>query len=355
MKKATKKLPFISLLLIASLAITPFILAFEGGSFGGSAGGFNDGSFGGASGGFNDGSFGGAAGGFQGGSYGGTAGGFQDGSYGGTAGGFNGGSFGGSFGGTGSTDTGSFDGPGSFDDGFGGFPDGGNGFPPGGLPPGGPGGFPTEADAVWQDLLDVTIAQGSPSGTLIQQDVFSKCTDADDELLTFNITSQSDNFDLFFTDDDVRMFNLDPAFIGTETVTLTCNNIPESFMLHVIAHGTTVPETTTENDDKLSVHIGSIIIPNAYDAEAGDLVPITISFRNNGDSKLENLKAAVKIQDLGVRASVGPLDLSIGKRISKTIMVELPEDVQPGTYYVRITIDSGSLHRIVHRDVDVIE
>ncbi len=337
--KATKRLPFISLLLIASLAIAPFILAFEGGSFGGSAGGFNGGSYGGS------------AGGFQGGSFGGSAGGFQGGSFGGTAGGFNGGSFGG---GTGTTDTGSFDGPGSFDDGFGGFPDGGNGFPPGGLPPGGPGGFPTEADAVWQDLLDVTIAQGSPSGTLIQEDVFSKCTDADDELLTFNITSQSDNFDLLFIDDDVRIFNLDSAFIGSETVTLTCNNIPESFMLHVIARGTTTPETTTEDDDRLSVHIGSIIIPNAYDAEAGDLVPITISFRNNGDSKLENLKAAVKIQDLGIRASVGPLDLQIGKRISKTILVELPEDVQPGTYYVRITIDSGSLHRIVHRDVDVI-
>ncbi|VVB81884.1 Uncharacterised protein [uncultured archaeon] len=45
------------------------------------------------------------------------------------------------------------------------------------------------------------------------------------------------------------------------------------------------------------------------------------------------------------------MDLTTGKRASKTMYIELPQDVQPGTYYAQITIDSGSIHRIKYREV----
>lgn len=351
--KKTNTLPFVSLLLIATIVFAPLIFAqdfggFDGGSFGGfDGGGFDGGSFGGFdSGGFDGGSFGGFdAGGFDGGVYaGGDSGGYDGGVYAGDdSGGFDGGSSTVDFG----DDT-----TGGFDTGpdFGGFP-GADGVPPNGDP----GDFPPEADAEWQDLPDVTIFQGSPDGTLIQEEVFSKCTDEDSELLYFEITSMSSNYELFFFFDDILLFDLNPAFTGTESVTVTCNGVPESFSLKVIPSGTTPrPAPEAEDDDRLSVFIGAIIIPDAYDAQAGMVVPVTISLKNNGDHKLENLEGAVAIQDLNIRATFGPLDLPIGKRVSRTVNVELPEDVQPGTYYARITIDSGSVHRVKHRDVDVI-
>ncbi len=353
--KTNNTLPFISLLIIATMVFTPLIVAqdfggFEGGDYGGfDSGGFDGGSFGGTdSGGFDGGSFGGFdSGGFDGGSFGGfDSGGFDGGDFGGSdSGGFDGGS-----GGSSGSDflPGSDFGPGPSD------------FPPGGFPPGGPGGFPPEADAVWQDLTDVTIFQDSPDGTLIQEDVFSKCTDPDSDLLYFEITSTSDNYELFFVFDYIVIFDLDPAFVGTETVTVTCNGVPENFLLHVVEETCPIcppgpgPTPDVEDDDRVSVFIGAIIIPDAYDAQAGAIVPVTISLRNNGDHKLENLEGAVSIQDLNIRASFGPLDLPIGKKASRTIYVELPEDVQPGTYYARVTIDSGSVHRVKHRQVDVI-
>ncbi len=340
--KATKGITFISLLLIATMAFTPLIVAFDDGSFGGfDAGAFSDGSFGGFdSGAFSDGS----SGGFD-------AGAFSDGSF----GGFDAGAFSGNtdepttFDGTDTTDPSvSFDDPGSFDDGF----TGGNPMPP--TPPGGDTGFPTEADAIWQNLPDVTIFQGSRDGTIIQTDVFSKCTDPDDELLYFEITSASSNYELFFVFEDIMLFDLDPAFIGTETVTVTCNGVPENFALQVIPGSAPRPAPITEEADRLSAFIGAIIIPDAYDAQAGDTVPVTISFKNNGDHELEDLEGAVTIQDLNVRASFGPLDLPIGKRVSRTVNVELPEDTEPGTYTARIEVYSGSVHRIKHRDVEVI-
>lgn len=378
--KTTKTMPFISLLIISALFLVPIISAFDGGGFGGFGSGFDGSGAGGFGSGFDGSGAGGFGSGFDGGGAGGFGSGFDGGGLGGTGSGFDGGgagsgSTGGNFGDTPTSPPGSFgDGPGGFD---GSFPTEPGPFPPGGTPPGGPDGTPpSEADAVWQDLSDVKILKGSPDGTILQSDVFSKCSDADDEFLAFEITSQSENFDLDFEyfyevllDEngefvikvfaDLIIFNLDPAFVGTETITLECNNIPESFNLNVVSPGCPdcppgpAPAPEDETDD-VGVHISSIRIPNAYDAMAGDLVPVTISFKNDGDEKLEDLKASVKIQDLNIKASVGPLDLSVGKKISKTIYVELPEDVQPGTYYARITIDSGSVHRVKHRDVDVI-
>ncbi len=340
--KATKGITFISLLLIATMILTPLIVAMDGGSFGGfDSGAFSDGSFGGFdSGAFSDGS----SGGFD-------SGAFSDGS----SGGFDSGAF------SGNTDepttiddtatsdpSVSFDDPGNFGSGF------TDGLPPI-TPPGGDTGFPTEADAVWQDLPDVTIFQASPDGTIIQSDVFSKCTDPDDELLFFEITSTSGNYELFFIGNDIRIFDLDQTFIGTETATVTCNGVPESFALSVISRGTTQRSApATEEEDRLSVFIGAIIIPDQYDAQAGAIVPVTISFKNNGDHELEDVSVAVSIPDMNIRGSGRIEELPIGKRVSKTISLEVPEGVQPGTYYARITIDGSSVHRIKHRDVEVI-
>jgi len=354
--KPTKTFPFVSLILIATMIAAPLIFAIEGGSFGGFDGSaFSGGSFSGTdSSSFSGGSFSGTdSSAFSGGSYGGTdSSAFSGGSYGGTdSSAFSGGSSTGSS--TGTSD-------GTFDSSTGGSFDGGStvGFPGGDLPGGpapGPGpGFPSEHDAVWQDLSDVTISQGSPSGTIIQANVFSKCSDPDDTELFFAITSTSTHYNLFFLADDIRIFRLDPSFTGTEQVVVTCNGVPESFLLHVVKPGSPTPSINDDESDGISVHIGSIIIPNAYDAMAGDVVPVTISFKNNGDKKLEDLKAAVAIQDLNVRASIGPMDLNVGKRVSKTVYIELPQDAQPGLYYARITIDSGSLHRVKHRDVELI-
>jgi hypothetical protein len=343
--KFTNKLPIISILLVIMLAST--VSAFDFIGFAGwDAGAIDGGAFSGFDAGAIDGgSFSGFdAGAIDGGSFSGADAGIVDGgaNAGTDAGAIDGGAFAG-------TDASSIDagGPGFlgslgnlFEDFF--------DFVGGDIP-GGDGVFPTNADAIWSELKDKTIKQGSRSGTLIQANILNKCTDPDDDILTFRVMSTSKNFDLKFVKGDLRIYNLNRDFVGVEQVTLGCNNVPASFNLKVVdSDGSTGDNDSRDGKDGLSVHIGTLRIPD--DAQPGDLVPVQVNFRNNGHDKLENLKVAIVVQDLAIRASVGPLDLLVGKTESRTMMLELPEDMEKGLYYGRLTIDSASLHRVVHRE-----
>lgn len=358
MKKSTKViLPFVSLMIIATLFIAPIITAQFDGGFGFVDGGFDLGSgfdsgFDVGSGfdsGFDVGS--GFDGGFDVGDGSGFDGGFDVGDGSGFDGGFDvgdGSGFDGGFPLVG--DTGSIPGDdGGFDPGFGpGGPGSGDGdtFPPPGF----------NQPARWNTLTDKSIFQASRDFTLVYKQLATECVDPDDAEVV-SITSTHSQFKLAFIGFDLVIFDLNASFTGTEKVMLSCNNVDASFDLHVVPRSSgTPPSTITDDDDgELSIFISSIRIPDAYDAEAGMQVPVTIAFKNNGDDKLENVEAAVVIQDLSVRGSVGPFDLSEGKTVSKTMLIELPEDVVPGTYYVRVTVDSGSVHRVVHRDIEVLE
>lgn len=353
--KITNTLPFISLLLIAAMIFAPFIFAQDAwdgdawavtdSSWSGNSWAATDWSWSGDAWAVNDNSWSGDASAVNDNSWSGDSNAVNDNSWSGSSGA--GDSYTGGTGTTGSTpDTPST--PATTDFGEG----------PGGVPPGGPlpqpEPFPTNADAIWQHLPDVTLYQGASSGTILQKDVFSKCSDPDDKNLEFNIATKSNNFELAFFGRDLRIYNLRTSFTGKEAIVLECNKVPSRFILSVIPRQITpVPAPSAgEDGDEFSVFMGAIRLPE--ESTSGEQVPILISFRNNGDKKLEDVKAAVVISELGVRASVGPFDLTKGKSISKTIYVELPEDTQPGTYSARITIDSGSLHRVKHRDVDVI-
>ena len=358
--KLTNTLPFISLLIIATMIIAPFIFAQD--AWGGDAWAVTDSSWSGNSFGTSDWSWSGDSFAVNDNSWNSDASAASDSSWAGDSNAVSDSSWaGGSSAGTGSsytdagttstptdttTDTPSIPGANDFGEGPGGVPPGGP------LPPPGP--FPTNADAIWQYLPDITLYQGAPSGTILQKNVFSKCSDPDDQNLEFTIKSKSSNFELAFFGSDLRIYNLKTAFTGTERITLECSKVPTHFALKVIPRQITPAPATSvgEEGDEVSVRISAIRLQE--ESMAGEQVPILISFKNNGDKKLEDVKAAVVISELGVRASIGPFDLTKGKSVSKTIYVELPQDVQPGTYTARVTIDSGSLHRVKHRDVDVI-
>lgn len=211
-----------------------------------------------------------------------------------------------------------------------------------------PGDFP----AVWNKLHDVAIPRGTSTGTIIYEDITKECRDSDSSKLVFKVVSDSPHFDLAFVSGSLAIFYLNENFVGSETVKLSCNGIIGTFKLSVYE-----PADGDGFNEAVSVHVGSIRIPNQFDAIQGDMVPVIISVRNNGDKRLDDLVVNVAIAELGIRAArVGPFDLSIGKRVTKLLYVQLPENVEPGTYYARITMDSSNgVSRAIHRDIDVIE
>lgn len=116
------------------------------------------------------------------------------------------------------------------------------------------------------------------------------------------------------------------------------------------------PPSSSTGKDTLRIFIHQIFLHDPFDHLAGDQVPLRITFENDGTKNLDNTKVIATIPDLGgVRATVGPFDLNRGRTMTKTLVLELPEDVQPGTYAVRLQIYSETAQRIVHREVEIID
>lgn len=122
----------------------------------------------------------------------------------------------------------------------------------------------------------------------------------------------------------------------------------------VIEMEATSAKTSSEGSEaQFGLHISSIRMPGQFDMQSGDMMQMHLSFSNSGNRGLDDVKAAVVVQDLGIRGSVGPFDLSAGSKVSKAMYVELPEDAEFGTYYARVTIHSSDATRVVHREFDI--
>lgn len=208
--------------------------------------------------------------------------------------------------------------------------------------------------AVWNDLPDITIRQGSPDNTIIQQNVYAQCSDADSETLTFAVESSHANYDLGFSSNNLVIINLNSRYVGAETVTLSCNGVQESFALTVLPFNYDSKTVEEEDDEVISVHVGRIGYMDQH--SAGGQMAISISFENNGDESLEHASVKVAIPELGIRSPrMGPFELSTNKKVSKTLVVDLPKDVRPGWYMMRFNIDDNGLHRVIHRDFEIVE
>jgi hypothetical protein len=113
-----------------------------------------------------------------------------------------------------------------------------------------PNNFPTipptitkDFPAVWEKLNNVEIQQGSPDNTLIYKDIKKKCVDPDDEE-KFDLTYDATNYELFFFGDHLLIKKLNPAYVGSKKIIVTCNKVNADFTLKVKA-----PEK--EDDDNV--------------------------------------------------------------------------------------------------------
>ena len=105
--------------------------------------------------------------------------------------------------------------------------------------------------------------------------------------------------------------------------------------------------------EEVSLFVSSIRIPAAFESSPGDRLELLLNFENNGNSKLENIRATATILELGARGSSGPFDLKPGDGLTRRLLVDLPEDTEPGNYVVRVTLSNDKTSRVLHREVEV--
>jgi len=118
------------------------------------------------------------------------------------------------------------------------------------------------AEGTWDDLNDQTITQGSPDNTKIYPGLPLLCNAPGDK--TVELTSEHEHYDLAFDRFDLVIRNLDPAYVGTETITVTCNGIEGHFQLSIIAQQHGEPAIWKDLKDQYieqSSNDGTIIYP----------------------------------------------------------------------------------------------
>lgn len=88
--------------------------------------------------------------------------------------------------------------------------------------------------AVWQTLEDQTVAEGSPAGTIVYQNIASQCNDPDDTEI-ISVTSTHSNYSLSLNQGNLVITIPDSNYFDEvgELVTLSCNGVPASFTLRI--------------------------------------------------------------------------------------------------------------------------
>ncbi len=119
-------------------------------------------------------------------------------------------------------------------------------------------------------------------------------------------------------------------------------NLPESYMR---------PYERT-NKPRSEAKVDRINIPEEY-VKGGEDLMTGVNVKNIGDFDIEQLKATIFIPELGVRRQSGHIDVDMEDEVTEWILAEIPEDVMPGDYDVRIVISNDHIKRVKHRVITV--
>lgn len=117
-------------------------------------------------------------------------------------------------------------------------------------------------------------------------------------------------------------------------------------------------ESTKEKYPRLKLLVHRIRM-NGLEYEyvkAGDLMLFDTSFENWGVKDIKTATIRITIPELGISQKIGPFTgPDVKERLSKGVLIELPEDAEKGVYTARITLTTNELiKRALHRDFRII-
>ncbi|MFW6220516.1 MAG: InlB B-repeat-containing protein, partial [Nanoarchaeota archaeon] len=87
----------------------------------------------------------------------------------------------------------------------------------------------------------------------------------------------------------------------------------------------------------------------------GDFEIFSITVNNNGNRELNNIRASIFIDELGVWAKSGPVNLRANQETNIDLTLDIPYYAVPGEIIpARIVINNNEIRRVVYRDIEII-
>jgi len=87
---------------------------------------------------------------------------------------------------------------------------------------------------------------------------------------------------------------------------------------------------------------------------AGDLFFMHVNVNNDGVKDLDDLSVSLIFYDLGIILKSSSFDLNDGDTDGKFIFWDVPADVNPGNYWVRVTVSNDDVKEVTHRIVTIV-
>ncbi|MBN1376934.1 PKD domain-containing protein [Candidatus Woesearchaeota archaeon] len=130
-------------------------------------------------------------------------------------------------------------------------------------------------------------------------------------------------------------------FGGTDTDTTTARIIER-----------TNYKTEEENKPEDDIHLGEIELygknsKEDFVIEGSDYLILKVSVRNNGETDLEDLRVKIMIPYLGIENTGGSFDLDEDESATQKLITFI--DVEPGEYWVKVTVSNGKVRESEYR------
>lgn len=166
-------------------------------------------------------------------------------------------------------------------------------------------------------------------------------TVTDDGTFTCSLTQSPEGMQI---DPQTCLITWTPKHDGQEPVTIEVidndnNKVTQSYVIHV-------------NPLYENVKIMSVAVPQES-LQAGDYFQISVNMKNNGKKDINEAQVNVIIYELGINAATKEFDFEKGTSESKNLLVQLPNDLEPGEYLVKVTLSNIYYHETAYRLITV--
>jgi uncharacterized membrane protein len=106
-------------------------------------------------------------------------------------------------------------------------------------------------------------------------------------------------------------------------------------------------------DERYDLTLHSVAFPDEDFAEPGEQLTALISMQNDGNADLKDVRIRAYFMDEGLSILSEEFDLDAMEQTSKRLNFDIPEDMEPGHYYVGFSVRNSDSTRVVYREIEV--
>lgn len=81
----------------------------------------------------------------------------------------------------------------------------------------------------------------------------------------------------------------------------------------------------------------------------GESALLAVKVRNTGKSALKGVSFAATVPEIGVRARSGPHTITATDKLTRFLRLDIPDDAEEGSYYLRLSVTNNRFSKVVHR------